>query len=58
MILEEGLIPYTEKLAKGIDLIRWKGPGQDWQAMTAEDVVHEVGPLISVPNREVGRYYL
>ncbi len=46
--LGSGLIPYTVKLAKGSGLVRWKGPGQDWQPITPEDVVREVRPLVTI----------
>ena len=46
--LGAGLIPYTVKLAKGSGLVRWKGPGQDWQPITPEDVVREERPLVTI----------
>ena len=53
--LEEGLVPYTVKLAQGSGLVRWKGPGQDWQPITADNVVRLARPIVSIPNQEKGK---
>ena len=52
--LEADHVSYTVKLAKGCGPIRRKVLGQDWQAIAPGDLMHEVRPLMSVPNRKRG----
>ena len=55
VILERGLVPFEVKLGKCSGVLRWKGPGQDWQPISRLDFARLARPLVAVEQREAGQ---